>query len=327
MNQAVFSKEDISKAIEGSKITIPFYHDITAAWDWADLDPANPNDAPSLNLSVWGLILSSNIELTVGRHAWSLVEKTLEMLGFTNIKHHYFELAEKINRPSVVFGRSTEKVNGKYVVAAVYRGSSSTEDVISDIDAEPRGFLKAGINSTVELEAYLKSEGLTKEGAILCITGHSSGASTASLVGILSTDLAERDSIFCYSFATPNYERNGLTGDGMKMFCFASNEDVVPQVPVGPGIDKTGKIVPYDRLDLKLSDPARFARFEKLYKYFRGKDFDSDSSFLPKEYSYRLFTKIPINTILIRNHMPYTYMALILSELPDEIAYSYINEN
>ena len=324
MINKTFVPDHLPVESNAAKITLPFYHPITTAWDLADLDPAKSNDAPNLNLTVAGLILSSNIELSVGRHAWSLAEETLDQMGFTDIKHHNFELAERINHPALVFGRSREMVNGKYVVAAVLRGSSSNEDVISDIDAEPRGFLKAGINAVVELKAYLSSVGLTKENTILFITGHSYGASSASLVGILSTDLAERDSIFCYSFATPNYSRNGLTGEGMKMFCFASNEDVVPQVPVGPGLDKTGAVCAYDRLDMKLNDPKRYERFEQLYKCFRGKYFDDDSDFLPREYSYRLFARIPINATILRNHMPYTYMALILSEFPDEMAYSYI---
>ena len=33
---------------------------------------------------------------------------------------------------------------------------------------------------------------------------------------------------------------------------------------------------------------------------------------------------IPVNNPIIRNHMPYTYMALILSEQPDEVIDTYI---
>ncbi len=110
----------------------------------------------------------------------------------------------------------------------------------------------------------------------------------------------------------------------MKMFSFDSNEDVVPQVPVGPQLDKTGVEVTFDRLDAELTDPERYARFLKLYRYFRNAEFDDDHDFLPKEYSFKLPVRIPLNTCIIRNHMPYTYMALILSELPDEVAYAYI---
>ncbi len=318
-------KADTAKWIE-----MPFLHgkapDIRAKWTVDDFDPAGPNDTPNMNIAVMGLILSANIESTVGAHAWTLVQSSLEKLGFTNVMHRYFEEAERINHPAMAFGRSTEHVDGKYVVAAVYRGSSSFVDFISDAKAEPHGFQGAGINAVNELRSYCSSQGLTKENTILFITGHSYGASCASLVGINSTDLAERNSIFCYSFATPNYIRNGLNGEGMKMFSFNSNEDVVPQVPVGPGLDKTGVSIGYDRLELQLRHPEMYERFRKLYKHFRDKDFDADSDFLPPEYTFKPFIPWPVNEPIIRNHMPYTYMPLLLSGLPDEEAYAHIVE-
>ena len=310
---------------ENGRITLPFLHDVTTTWDWADLDPANPNDAPNLNLTVMGLILATNAETTRGGHAWTQTERSLAALGFTNLVHHYFEEEEQVNHPAMVFGRSTRTVAGKYVVAAVYRGSSSIEDAVSDLKAEPGGFHEAGINATNALRSYVKSQGMTKENTILFITGHSYGAAATSLVAIMSADIAERDSIFGYSFATPNYIRHGLTGENMKMFSFDSNEDVVPQVPVGPGLDKTGVCIKYDRLDYKLNDPARYERFLRLYRYFRENSYDEDSDFLPDEYSgYRHAIKIKNNTPIVRNHMPYTYMALILSEYSDEVIDSYI---
>ena len=310
---------------EDGRITLPFLHDVTTTWLWSDLDPANPNDTLNLNLTVMGLILATNAETTRGGHAWTQTENSLSALGFTNLYHRYFEGEEQINHPAMVFGRSTSTVGGKYVVAAVYRGSSSIEDAISDLKAEPGGFHKAGINATNELRSYVRSQGLTKENTILFITGHSYGAATASLVTIMSADIAERDSIFGYSFATPNYIRHGLTGEGMKMFSFDSNEDVVPQVPVGPGLDKTGVCLKYDRLDYMLNDPARYARFLRLYLYFREKDFEEDSDFMPDEYSgNRTVVKVPVNNVIVRNHMPYTYMALILSALTDEAVEAYI---
>ena len=311
--------------LEDGKISLPFLNSVTTTWDWSDFDPSNPNDEPNLNLTVAALVLAANAEVTRGAHAWSQTETNLTALGFTDIAHHYFEDEEKINHPGMVFGKSTETVAGKHVVAAVFRGSSSIVDAISDIKSEPAGFVQAGINATNELKSYLKSQDLTKENTILFITGHSYGAATASLVTIMSTDLAERDSIFGYSFATPNYQRNGLTGDGMKMFSFDSNEDVVPQVPVGSGLDKTGVCLKYDRMDYKLNNPERYERFSKLYEYFRETTYDADCDFMPEEYSgHRRSVRVTVDIEIVRNHMPYTYMALILSEFDDEIAYSYI---
>jgi hypothetical protein len=77
-------------------VEMPFLHyttpDIRAKWNLANFDPRNPNDTPNLNLSVMGLILATNIEFTVGRHAWSLVEYSLDRLGFTNIALLVLEL-------------------------------------------------------------------------------------------------------------------------------------------------------------------------------------------------------------------------------------------
>ncbi len=298
---------------------------ITTTWDWNDLDYKNSNEAPNLNLTIMALILATNCESTIGDHAWSLTENSLIKLGFTNVVHYYFERAEKISRAAMVFARSIQPVNGKYVVAAVYRGSSSIEDAISDAKSELDGFCDAGNAGVEKLKAYIASQGLTKENTTLFITGHSYGAANASLVGILSRDLAEADSIFCYPFATPNYNRHGLTGDGMKMFSFDSNEDVVPQVPIGPNLDKTGVDIKLDRLDIQLNQPERYKRFLRLYKYFRGRDFEEDYDFMPDAYSgNRSRVKLPVNSLIVRNHMPYTYMALILSEQSDEAVDAYI---
>ena len=311
-----------------TRVSMTFCPDpITTTWDWNDLDYQNPNDKPNLNLAVMALILSCNSESTIGAHAWTQVEKSLAMLGFTNIVHHYFESAEKISHAAMVYARSIVPVNGKYVVAAVYRGSSSEEDFISDAKSELDGFYEAGMNGLRKLKAYINSQGLTKENTTLFITGHSYGAANASLVALMSTDLAERDSMFCYPFATPNYIRHGMTGQGMKMFSFDSNEDIVPQVPVGPNLDKTGVDIKYDRLDIQLNQPERYARFLKVYKYTRHKDYNEDSDFLPEAYSFKPPIQKPVNNPIIRNHMPYTYMAFLLSDLPDEVVDTYIGSS
>ena len=101
-------EETVQGAVEelsgGEWISMPFVHnmthDIRSKWSLQDLNPDSPNDVPNQNLKVMALILATNIESTVGKYAWSLVEYSLERLGFTNIVHYYFEEAEKINHPA-----------------------------------------------------------------------------------------------------------------------------------------------------------------------------------------------------------------------------------
>ena len=80
-------QEVVKTAEGGEKIEMPFLHnltpDIITEWSLQDFDPSQPNDKPNLNLAVMGLILVTNIESTVGKHAWSLIEYSLERVGFT----------------------------------------------------------------------------------------------------------------------------------------------------------------------------------------------------------------------------------------------------
>ena len=47
---------------------------------------------------------------------------------------------------------------------------------------------------------------------------------------------------------------------------------------------------------------------------------------MPEEYSFKFFSdyEIQVDSIMVRNHMPYTYMALVLSGLPSKEAHTYI---
>ena len=51
-----------------------------------------------------------------------------------------------------------------------------------------------------------------------------------------------------------------------------------------------------------------------------------NSNFMPPEYSFKFFSDhdIQVDSIMVRNHMPYTYMALVLSDLPAAEARAYI---
>ena len=337
-------KESVRKR-KDNRLSMTFMKEpISTVWNWSDLDYAHSNDEPNINLTVMALILTTNIECTIGDNAWSLAESNLSQLGFENIVHYHFEEEEDISCAAVMFARSKKPVHGKYVVAAVYRGTSSDADIISDVKSQlVDGFYDAGLAGSYKLREYIYSQNLTKENTTLFITGHSYGAANASLVSIMSTDLADRDSIFCYTLAAPNYYRDGLTGDGMKMFTFYSTEDIVPQVPTGPTLDKTGVEIIYDRLDIQKNHPEQYQRFLRIYKYFRHRDYDKDFDFLSEEYTLTQSSKKTqadddifnltdspedsrVDEDLFRVHMTYTYIALILSELPDDAIDSYIGQ-
>lgn len=323
-------KKASAEKSEDLRISMSFAADpISLVWNWSYLDYANSNEDPDFNLTVAALTLATNIECMIGEHSWSLIESSLSKLGFINIVHHFFDESEDVSCAAMVFARSKEPVHGKYVVAAIYRGTSSLADFVSDIKSQlDDGFYEAGISSVSMLSAYIDSQKLTKENTTLFITGHSYGAANASLVAIHSTGLAERDSIFCYAFAAPNYNRDGRTAKGMKMFTFDSVDDIVPQVPVGPTLDKAGVEIIYDRSDMHMHNPEEYERFLRLYKYFRHREYDEDYDFLSDEYTIHQIDdeKLRTDSEIFRQHMTYIYMAFLLSEQPDDVIDSYIGE-
>lgn len=308
----------------GRRVTLPFFHSITTTWNWSSLDHTGSDSAPDPDLSVTGLVLSSNIENTFGKHEWDIIESSLKNLGFINVAHQYFEHEAKVNHSGMAFGISGQAVNGKYVVAAVFRGSITYSDYISDVESELFGFHQAGVNACRELAKYISMQGLSKSNTTLFLTGHSYGAAVASLVAIMSSELAERDSVFCYAYASPNYLRKELSGSGMKMFSFCNTEDIVPNVPIGFNLDKTGKIINLDNGNVQTHDPRKYERFLRLYLHFRDKDFDKDGE---QQITIRGISNetLSIKESVLRNHMPCTYMALILAQYPDEVANSYIH--
>lgn len=362
------------KGITRKSITLPFMSTwnnsrqakITTKWSVKDLNYKASNAKPNKYLTVAALTLATNIETThTGANQWDLVYDSLDKLGFTKNKYHaYFDgdvKPQKVNYPAMVFATHKQKVNGKNVVAAVFRGSSSFEDFVTDAlsqidkyvhpiskirqiinkdtsgsDKTIGGFYRVGVNATAELENYLNRNGFKKDNTIVFITGHSLGAATASLVGLrTAATLVNPNSVFCYPFATPNYfkgltsstESVRMTGKNMKMFSFDNEEDIVPDVPLGLSYYKTLNRVNFDREWIKENEPKRYELFNELYTHFRGRSYEADTgNYMPKEYSYKFFSDhdVEVNSIMVRNHMPYTYMALILSELPAKEARAYI---
>ena len=351
--------------IQRQTITLPFMSTwdgsrqakVTTKWSVEDLNYTASNDKPNQHLTVAALTLATNIETThKGAKQWDLIFDSLDKLGFTENKYHaYFdgdeEKPQQVDYPAMAFATHKNKVNGKNVVAAVFRGSSSFQDFITDAlsqidkyvhpesstpDQTIGGFYRVGVNATAELKAYMEKHGLTKNNTTVFITGHSLGAATASLVGLrTAATLVNPNSVFCYPFATPNYFKGiepdlasiRMTGKDMKMFSFDNEEDIVPDVPLGLSYYKTLNRINFDREWIQRNEPERYKLFNELYTYFRGRNYEQDNSnFMPEEYSFKFFSdyEIQVDSIMVRNHMPYTYMALVLSGLPSKEAHTYI---
>lgn len=174
-------------------------------WDWNDLLQDATKASEVKNLLVAGIVMSEEAELGKVR-----AEAALSDIGFTDIVSDYYPVTTKtkldVNEPARTFGHKAIKKNGKtyHIVCAVFKGTTTVDDAITDIESVKDGFYKAGESCAKSLATYVNAiPGATKDNTVLFITGHSLGASTANVVGELSGNLAYDSSKFVYSIASP----------------------------------------------------------------------------------------------------------------------------
>ena len=130
-----------------------------------------------------------------------------------------------------------QKVNdGQALLVAVLRGTDGVEwrgNMDVGRDARHESFEKANLALRADVEAYAGQHQL--ENIVFFVTGHSRGAAVANLFAAdLSHNLTAlesgADSVFCYTFATPNNTTAPTEDKNIFNFCFA--DDFVPQVPL-----------------------------------------------------------------------------------------------
>lgn len=134
-----------------------------------------------------------------------------------------------------------KEADGKRVVVAV-RGTASIADALTDGDAAPepygkkrvahRGMAVAARGLVSKISHLIK--GAAAPGAEVAIVGHSLGAGTASLLGILLQEELPKHNIKSFAFATPAV----LNLDGAKacasgVTSVVLQDDVVPRASLG----------------------------------------------------------------------------------------------
>ena len=127
--------------------------------------------------------------------------------------------------------------DGRALLAVVLRGTDGLEwrgnmDVGRGLERH-ESFEKANLALRAGVEAYVEQHQLGD--AVFFVTGHSRGAAVANLFAAdlshgLTALAAGPDSVFCYTFATPNNTTEPTEDKNIFNFCF--EDDFVPQVPL-----------------------------------------------------------------------------------------------
>lgn len=296
-------------------IDVPFKRPIKIYWDWNTLLLPATARIKDPRLAIIGATMSWCCELS------SLVAESLfDTLGFEHVWSSHYRLStlarNAVSEPARTFAHKAVVKDGQtyHIVCATFKGTTTTDDAITDVKSVGDGFLEAGENCAAALAEYVRGiEGATDTNTVLFICGHSLGAAVANVVGRLTRGIAEDDMRFVYTCASPNYEcgDDATSGYAFPNFrTFTNVDDAVPTVP--PTYTKIGIEYTYD---IKALDADQRARFDAAYHYFRGVPFDQDSDPIGLG-----ITRIddPALAEVLKNHLLATYMSLIISELSDD---------
>ena len=300
-------------------LDVAFLGGMRIAWNWNDLLQDATTAGENLNLAMAGLVLSNDVEFSAHRG-----ETVLRQLGFDEINSEYYLLStqtrNKIGDPARSFGHKLLEKNGKtyHIFYAVFKGTTTLPDAITDVEAVLDGFFEGGRNCADSLKNYIDSfEGAEKDNSILFITGHSLGAATANVVGRLSRDFVRDEACFVYTFASPNYETNGEWNDGKaypNFHYYTNADDIVPLVPLRLPPHYFSKIGKETLFRYDTMEQNQKARFLRAYQYFRRIPFEEDTDLL----GLGIKETESLGFKALKNHLCHTYMSFILSRLTDK---------
>ncbi len=299
-------------------LPVRFLRGMRIAWNWEDLLQDATAAEENTNLAMAGLVLSNDVEFFARQG-----ETVLRQLGFDEIVSEHYLLSTKtrneISKPARSFGHKRLEEDGKtyHVICAVFKGTTTLPDAVTDAISIVDGFYEGGLNCADSLKEYISAfDGIRKDNTILFITGHSLGAATANVVGRLSREFADDERRLVYSFASPNYETEGEWNDGKtypNFHYFTNIDDVVPLVPprISPHyFSKIGKEHVFSYGAMESNQKERFLR---AYRYFRGTTFEEDKDLL----GLSMRETESLGYKALKNHLCHTYMSFLLSELTD----------
>lgn len=208
------------------------------------------------------------------------VRNALKALGFERIESCNYQLFNEAgDQAAYTFGlKSIKDRAGKTVrlAAVVVRGTGDYTEWASNLDvgtrADHEGFSRAAEELQKNLEKYLNKAGITekaREQMKFLLTGHSRGAAVANLLAARLPELAKKENIYAYTFATPAVSTDAVREGYENIFNIINGNDLVTQVPLADwGYHRYG-------VDLALpTDSGKlFEQMNEQFKALTGQDY------------------------------------------------------
>ena len=290
-----------------------FSVDLNWGWELFNKDSSEYDH----NLAMAGLILSQAAELGKAE-----IEQRYKALGFNNIRAVYYDTKKDyMDMPAACFASSIIKFgdNNKYIVSITVRGTDLDDrgDIQTDLGSVIYGFNTAANNVRTEFRAYYESlsnlygETVNTDNSIVFITGHSLGGAIAGQLGqMLEGVCGHRNSIFDYTFASPNYQTfNYDKASYTNIHNIINIQDVVPTVPWGYG--KYGHCWYYDSCEDGMNQYLTSVYTEEEWNDIQNALHDNTLIFVGA--MNRGITGITAN------HICQTYLACMLKDIPSNI--------
>lgn len=154
-----------------------------------------------------GNLAVASLALSQAAYSQANVQRSLNALGFEQIKWDYNEDKERKEYVAYAFGNKRCENRGKItnVVAVVLRGTKDWTEWGNNFIRRAKGFAGAEELVWMSLISYLGELEPADELKFL-VTGHSRGAAVANILGARLTNsiYGSNQTVFVYSFATPN---------------------------------------------------------------------------------------------------------------------------
>ncbi len=277
-----------SKSENGiSQIDLDFYPNginkkcnLSVNWGW-DLFNQSSLNGYNVDLAKVGLILSAAAE-----NSQFVTEELMKKLGYVFISSTNYRNRSAIFQPAATFGyKSTINSNGEiqHNFAIVVRGTTSFDDIITDIMSVFDTFHTAGITITAQFRNFLNFYNLDlskiKNNSKFFITGHSLGGATANVIAHdLNNDITgyKKENIFAYTFASPRTSRNPLALISDRNIYNLINTQEADPVPLLPPIALNGfPTFRYGR-DVLFQTPTSSDEYRSAFKFLTDTEYNYD---------------------------------------------------
>ena len=202
------------------------------------------------------------------------VRDGLKELGFGSVKtyNYQFSLEKSGGRTAYAFGvKKVKDRAGKSVklVAVVIRGTGEYTEWSGNLNvgsgSDHEGFAAARDELLDNLGSYLSKAGISGKNEKFLITGHSRGGAAANLTAayLMDAGLAERENVYCYTFAAPAVSTKAAEEGYENIFNIVNGEDLVTLVPLAQwgyrryGVDRPLPAAGSDGYDLLFGEMDR----------------------------------------------------------------------